>query len=79
MRKRRRAEVLHADQESNYKKTFLAKDFENFIRGLVCEETYDTYADFFGHWFDERVKSKQIVLTRPFLKGMNIVPPKQTR
>jgi len=35
-------EVVHVDQESDYKKTFLAKDFETFIRGLVSEELYDT-------------------------------------
>jgi hypothetical protein len=34
-------EVVHVDQESNYKKTFLAKDFETFIRGLVSEDVYD--------------------------------------
>lgn len=31
-------EVVHIDQEWDYKKTFLAKDFETFIRGLVSEE-----------------------------------------
>lgn len=35
-------EVVHIDQESGYKKTFLAKDFETFIRGLVSSDTYDT-------------------------------------
>jgi SMI1-KNR4 cell-wall len=35
-------EVVHIDQESDYRKTFLAKDFETFIRGLVNEEVYDT-------------------------------------
>lgn len=34
-------QVVHVDQENNYKKTFLAKDFETFIRGLVHEETFD--------------------------------------
>jgi len=37
-------EVVHVDQESDYKKTFLAKDFETFIRGLVSEDVYDTSA-----------------------------------
>jgi len=37
-------EVVHIDQECDYKKTFLAKDFETFIRGLVNEEVYDTSA-----------------------------------
>jgi hypothetical protein len=35
-------EVVHIDQELDYKKTFLAKDFETFIRGLVNESVYDT-------------------------------------
>ena len=35
-------EVVHIDQESDYKKTFLAKNFEAFIRGLINEEIYDT-------------------------------------
>jgi len=35
-------EVVHVDQEGDYKKTFLAKDFETFIRGLVSEKVYDT-------------------------------------
>jgi hypothetical protein len=34
-------EVVHVDQESDYKKTFLAKDFESFIRGLVNDSIYD--------------------------------------
>ena len=34
-------EVVHIDQESDYEKTFLAKDFETFIRGLVNEEEFD--------------------------------------
>ena len=35
-------EVVHVDQESDFKVTFLAKDFETFIRGLVHESRYDT-------------------------------------
>ncbi|MHC5310978.1 SMI1/KNR4 family protein [Myroides sp. LJL116] len=33
-------EVVHVDQEDDYRKTFLAKDFETFIRGLVEEEDF---------------------------------------
>ncbi|MGG2134644.1 SMI1/KNR4 family protein [Bacillus sp. S2(2024)] len=33
--------VVHVDQEADYKITWLAKDFESFIRGLVNEEVYD--------------------------------------
>ncbi|WP_375103910.1 SMI1/KNR4 family protein [Paenibacillus sp. RS8] len=35
-------EVIHVDQEDDYEITFLAQDFETFIRGLVSEEEYDT-------------------------------------
>ncbi|KAA1189409.1 tetratricopeptide repeat protein [Paenibacillus sp. B2(2019)] len=35
-------EVIHVDQEDNYEITFLAQDFETFIRGLVNDEEYDT-------------------------------------
>lgn len=44
-------EIVHVDQEDNYKVTFLAKDFETFICGLVNDGVYDnleekTHADF---------------------------------
>jgi len=32
---------VHVDQEYDYKKTFLAKDFETFIRGLVTDEAIE--------------------------------------
>lgn len=35
-------EVVHVDQELDYQKTVLAKDFETFVRGLVSETEYDT-------------------------------------
>lgn len=35
-------EVIHVDQEGGYEITFLAKDYESFIRGLVSEEVFDT-------------------------------------
>jgi hypothetical protein len=34
-------EVVHVDQENDYKKTLVAKDFETFIKGLVSDEVYD--------------------------------------
>lgn len=34
--------VVHVDQERHYRITFLAKNFEMFIRGLVHESVYDT-------------------------------------
>ncbi|WP_223648962.1 SMI1/KNR4 family protein [Hymenobacter psoromatis] len=37
--------VVHVDQEDDYISTFLAPDFESFIRGLVNEEQYDTSAE----------------------------------
>ncbi|OMF90865.1 Imm51 family immunity protein [Paenibacillus sp. FSL R7-0273] len=38
-------EVIHVDQEADYEITYLAPDFETFIRGLVHEELYDTSAE----------------------------------
>ncbi len=35
-------EVIHVDQEDDYEITFLADNFEAFIKGLVNEEHYDT-------------------------------------
>ncbi|MGI4870611.1 MAG: SMI1/KNR4 family protein [Janthinobacterium lividum] len=37
--------VAHVGQEDDYQLTFLAKDFETFIRGLVSEDVYDTSAE----------------------------------
>jgi hypothetical protein len=34
-------EIVHVDQERNYKITFLAKNFETFIMGLVHDEEFD--------------------------------------
>ena len=33
--------VVHVDQEDNYRVTFLAPNFESFVRGLVPESDYD--------------------------------------
>ncbi len=38
-------QVVHVDQESDYRITHLAKDFETFIRGLINEDVYDTSAE----------------------------------
>ena len=35
-------EVVHIDQEGDYEITYVADDFESFIRGLVSEESYDS-------------------------------------
>lgn len=34
--------VVHVDQERDFAITFLADDFESFVRGLVNEDVYDT-------------------------------------
>ena len=39
--KRGEPEVVHVAQEFDYEITFLAKDFETFIRGLVDESVYE--------------------------------------
>ena len=38
-------QVVHIDQECDYKITFLANDFESFIRGLVHCDVYDEDLD----------------------------------
>lgn len=35
-------EVIHVDQEDDYEITFLADNFEAFVRGLISEEEFDT-------------------------------------
>lgn len=35
-------EVIHVDQEIEYRITFLAKDFETFLRGLVHDDIYSS-------------------------------------
>ena len=37
--------VAHVDQEGDYAVTYLAPDFETFIRGLVNDDVYDTSAE----------------------------------
>jgi hypothetical protein len=37
--------VVHVDQEGDFRVTFLAEDFETFVRGLVSEDEYDTSED----------------------------------
>ncbi|WP_172205419.1 SMI1/KNR4 family protein [Niveibacterium sp. COAC-50] len=34
--------VVHVDQENDYKITYLAKDFESFIRGLEGDDAFET-------------------------------------
>lgn len=38
-------EVVHVDQEDDYEITFLADNFEAFIRGLLSEEEFDTFEE----------------------------------
>lgn len=40
--KRGEPQVVYVDQEDDYSITFVASDFESFIRGLVEESAYDT-------------------------------------
>jgi hypothetical protein len=41
--------VVHVDQEADYAITYLAPNFEAFIRGLVNDEAYDTSAEDLQH------------------------------
>lgn len=34
-------QVVHVDQESDYRITFVAKDFASFVRGLESDEAFD--------------------------------------
>lgn len=36
--------VVHVDQERNYKITFVAENFESFIRNLECDDAFETDA-----------------------------------
>jgi len=42
-------QVIHVDQESDYEITFLAENFETFVKGLVHEDTYDTSEEDLEH------------------------------
>lgn len=46
-------EVVHVDQEDDYEITFLADNFEAFIRGLVSDEEYDTSEEDKEHDLDK--------------------------
>ena len=46
--------VVHVDQEDDYYVTFLADNFEEFIRGLVNEEVFDTSEE------DERMELEKV-------------------
>lgn len=41
-------EVVHVDQERDYAVTFLARDFETFVRGLVHPDHFDTSEEDLG-------------------------------
>jgi len=47
-------QVVHVDQEGDYRVTFLARNFETFVRGLVSPEVYDTSEQ---DYLDDRLKA----------------------
>lgn len=51
-------EVVHVDQEDDYEITFLADNFEAFIRGLVSEDEYDTSEEDKQHDVDKVMHGK---------------------
>jgi hypothetical protein len=55
--------VVFIDQENGYKITWLAKNFESFIKGLVSEETFDQECD------DYKIESVEI--SERFLTRIN--------
>jgi hypothetical protein len=55
--------VVFIDLENDYKITWLAKNFESFIKGLVSEETFDQECD------DYKIESVEI--SERFLTRIN--------
>lgn len=66
-------EVVHIDQELEYKKTFLAKDFETFIRGLVNAEAYDTSAEDLKNDLQKLKNDKFSPMLNEFFKKENTI------
>uniref|UniRef100_UPI00404A0DB6 SMI1/KNR4 family protein n=1 Tax=Flavobacterium sp. TaxID=239 RepID=UPI00404A0DB6 len=66
-------EVVHVDQESDYEITFLAKDFETFIRGLVNEDIYDTSEIDLKNALDQIKKGQFSTLLTHFFKSHEFV------
>ncbi len=51
--------VVHVDQESDYEITFVADNFERFIRGLVNDDVYDTSEE-------DKIETLQMIATGKF-------------
>jgi hypothetical protein len=51
-------EVVHIDQELDYSITFLAENFESFIRGLIHESVYDRFEEHLKNTLETIEKGK---------------------
>jgi hypothetical protein len=68
-------QVVHVDQEQDYKITFLAETFEMFIESLVDEEEYDTSEfDFLDDLEKVRTGSFSPILLRAFAEVSDVLP-----
>ncbi|MDR2033168.1 MAG: SMI1/KNR4 family protein [Helicobacteraceae bacterium] len=65
-------EVVYVDQEADYEIVFLAKNFEEFIKGLVDEEVFDTSEE---DKLNELKKVREGSFSPVLLKAFEIVKP----
>ncbi|MCP5499818.1 MAG: SMI1/KNR4 family protein [Leptospiraceae bacterium] len=61
-------EVVHVDQEDDYRKTFLAKNFEEFIRGLLPYSEFDKSEEYFQKTLETLKSGKFSKLLKTFFK-----------
>lgn len=67
-------QVVHVDQEGDYQITFLAKDFETFVRGLVTEEAFDTSEEDYQEDLRRVTEGEFSETLAPLLNDFPLVP-----
>lgn len=67
-------QVVHVDQEGDYRITVLARDFETFVRGLVCEEAFDTSEEDFQEDLRRVTEGEFSEMLAPLLDGFTPFP-----